>query len=51
MQRDPRAFLWDVCDAAEAIAEFTKQIDFETYAARTCCVRALNASWKSSVRH
>ena len=33
MQRDPRAFLWDVCDAAEAIAEFTKESDFEIYAA------------------
>ncbi len=27
MQRDPRAFLWDVCDAAEAIAEFFRKIN------------------------
>jgi uncharacterized protein with HEPN domain len=27
MQRDPRAFLWDVLDAALAIQEFTTGLD------------------------
>ena len=32
MTRDPRAFLWDVLDACARIAEFTRGMDFETYA-------------------
>ncbi len=31
MQRDPRAWLWDVRDAAAAIAQFTVGLDAETY--------------------
>ena len=31
MQRDPRAFLWDVADAAQAIQTFTKGMDAATY--------------------
>lgn len=33
MHRDPRAFLWDVQQAAEAIASFTTDLDFEAYLA------------------
>jgi uncharacterized protein with HEPN domain len=31
MQRDPRAWLWDVCDAATAIAQFTEGLDSVAY--------------------
>ena len=31
MQRDPRAWLWDVRDAATAIAQFTEGLDPEAY--------------------
>ena len=31
MQRDPRAFLWDVADAAQAIQTFTHGMDAATY--------------------
>ena len=33
MQRDPRAFLWDVREAALAIQTFTAGMDLATYAA------------------
>lgn len=33
MQRDPRAFLWDVQQAAEAITEFTADLDVSDYRA------------------
>ena len=33
MQRDPRAYLWEVRDAADAISSFIADIDYETYAA------------------
>lgn len=33
MQRDPRAFLWDVQQAAEAITEFTAGLDVSDYRA------------------
>ncbi len=33
MQRDPRAFLWDVQQAAEAITEFTAGLDASGYRA------------------
>jgi uncharacterized protein with HEPN domain len=33
MQRDPRAFLWDVQQAAEAITRFTAGLDTEGYRA------------------
>lgn len=33
MQRDPRAFLWDVQQAAEAITEFTAGLDVSGYRA------------------
>lgn len=32
MQRDPRAFLWDVREAALAIQAFTAGLDVQTYA-------------------
>lgn len=32
MQRDPRAFLWDVREAASAIQSFTAGLDAATYA-------------------
>jgi len=31
MQRDPRAFLWDVREAAQAIQSFTAAMDAESY--------------------
>jgi uncharacterized protein with HEPN domain len=31
MQRDPRAFLWDVREAALAILSFTKGLDAKAY--------------------
>lgn len=33
MQRDPRAFLWDVRDAADAIMKFVGDTDFDGYIA------------------
>jgi len=33
MQRDPRAFLWDVREAALAIQAFTAEMDLTTYEA------------------
>ena len=33
MERDPRAFLWDVRRAADLVAEFTTGLDAEGYAA------------------
>jgi uncharacterized protein with HEPN domain len=39
MERDPRAFLWDVAEAARAIAEFTQDLDAEGYST-TPLVRA-----------
>jgi uncharacterized protein with HEPN domain len=32
MERDPRAYLWDVQEAAEAIRQFTKGLDTASYA-------------------
>ena len=32
MDRDPRSFLWDVRDAADAIARFTSSLDSSGYA-------------------
>lgn len=32
MQRDPRAWLWDVREAAEAIKQFTAGLDADSYA-------------------
>jgi len=32
MERDPRAYLWEVQQAAKAILEFTKGLDFAAYA-------------------
>jgi len=32
MQRDPRAFLWDVREAAQAIRSFTVDLDAQAYA-------------------
>ena len=32
MQHDPRAYLWDVREAADAILSFVQGVDFETYA-------------------
>ncbi len=31
MQRDPRAYLWDVCEAAKAIESFTNGMAIEQY--------------------
>jgi uncharacterized protein with HEPN domain len=31
MQRDPRAFLWDVCEAARAIQSFTVGLVAKAY--------------------
>jgi uncharacterized protein with HEPN domain len=31
--RDPRSYLWDVLDAAKAIANFVSDLDAETYEA------------------
>jgi uncharacterized protein with HEPN domain len=31
MQRDPRAFLWDVREAAQAIQSFTAGLDAKAY--------------------
>ena len=33
MRRDPRSFLWDVCDAASAIADFIQGKSFVDYMA------------------
>jgi uncharacterized protein with HEPN domain len=33
MRRDPRSFLWDIQQAADAIASFTAGLDAETFAA------------------
>jgi uncharacterized protein with HEPN domain len=33
MDHDPRAYLWDVQDAAEAIRQFTQGLDAANYAA------------------
>jgi len=33
MRRDPRSFLWDVCDAADAIASFAQGRSFDDYLA------------------
>lgn len=33
MERDPRAFLWDVREAAQAITSFTAGMDAAAYAA------------------
>ncbi len=33
MKRDPRAYLWDVDDAAQAIQDFVKGMDANAYAA------------------
>ncbi len=32
MRRDPRAYLWDVREAADAIAGFTQGRNFDDYA-------------------
>lgn len=32
MERDVRAYLWDVCDAAQAIQDFVVGLDFAAYA-------------------
>ena len=39
MQRDPRAFLWDIREAAEAILEFTSGKIFEDYERGTLGLR------------
>jgi uncharacterized protein with HEPN domain len=31
MQRDPRSYLWDIRDAANAISVFVAEVDFEAY--------------------
>jgi uncharacterized protein with HEPN domain len=33
MEREPQAYLWDVCEAADAIAEFTTGLNLEDYLA------------------
>jgi uncharacterized protein with HEPN domain len=43
MPHDPRAWLWDVQEAADAIAEFTAGMDAEAYA-KSRLVRATVAA-------
>ncbi|HVT17798.1 MAG TPA: hypothetical protein VHQ90_16670 [Thermoanaerobaculia bacterium] len=33
MQREPRALLWDVCHAADAVADFTRSKTIDDYKA------------------
>ena len=46
MQRDPRAFLWDVRDAALAIQSFTTGIDAAAYAANPMAQAAVERKFE-----
>ena len=46
MQRDPRAFLWDVRESALAIQSFTAGMDVATYAANTMAHAAVERKFE-----
>ena len=46
MQRDPRAFLWDVCEAALAIQSFTTGMDAAAYAANPMAQAAVERKFE-----
>lgn len=46
MQRDPRAFLWDVREAAMAIASFTKGMDAASYGANAMAQAAVERKFE-----
>lgn len=46
MQRDPRAFLWDVRDAALAIQSFTSGMDVVAYAANEMAQAAVERKFE-----
>ncbi|ART51355.1 hypothetical protein CBP34_06310 [Acidovorax carolinensis] len=46
MQRDPRAFLWDVRESALAIESFTKGMDAEAYAANPMAQAAVERKFE-----
>ena len=46
MQRDPRAFLWDVREAALAIASFTKGMDAAAYGANAMAQAAVERKFE-----
>ena len=46
MQRDPRAFLWDVREAALAIQSFTTGMDAATYAANPMAQAAVERKFE-----
>lgn len=46
MQRDPRAFLWDVRDAATAIADFTAGLDVQAYVANAMAQAAVERKFE-----
>ncbi|MDP3655163.1 MAG: DUF86 domain-containing protein [Rhodoferax sp.] len=46
MQRDPRAFLWDVREAALAIQSFTADMDAATYAANEMAQAAVERKFE-----
>ena len=50
MRRDPRAYLWDVREAADAIAGFVQSRSFDDYAGDLMLRSAWSASWQSLVR-
>lgn len=46
MQRDPRAFLWDVRESALAIQSFTSGLDTSTYAENTMAQAAVERKFE-----
>jgi uncharacterized protein with HEPN domain len=50
MERDPRAYLWDVQQAAEAIGQFVGGLDAAGYAQTRLSGQASSASSRSSAK-
>ena len=48
MQRDPRAFLWDVREAALAIQSFTAGLDVAAYERNAMAQAAVESGWGTS---
>lgn len=46
MQRDPRAFLWDIREAAMAIASFTHGLDASAYSANAMAQAAVERKFE-----
>lgn len=46
MQRDPRAYLWDVADAAQAIQSFTHGLDAPAYRASSLVQAAVERKFE-----